>query len=89
MATGLSDMLKSGEKGKFKRKKFVLTKKAKEVFEELKQFFTTAPILVHYDPVWRIMIGIRFCDIGSHFTVAWDNRTMAPGGILVAKNAAG
>ena len=49
-------MLKSGEKSKFKRKKFVLTKEAKETFEKLKQLFTIAPILVHYDPAWRIMI---------------------------------
>ena len=56
VAASLSDMLKSGEKGKFKGKKFVLTKKAKEVFEELKQLFTTASILVHYNPARRIMV---------------------------------
>lgn len=50
MAIALSDMLKSKEKSKLKRKKFVLTKEAKKTFEELKRLFTTAPILIHYDP---------------------------------------
>ena len=36
VAVGLSDMLKGGEKGKFKEKKFVLTKEVKEAFEELR-----------------------------------------------------
>ena len=49
-------MFKGGEKSKFKRKKFILTKEAKEAFEKLKQLFTIAPILVYYDPAWRIMI---------------------------------
>ena len=49
-------MLKGGEKDKFKRKKFVLTKKVKEVFEELKRLFTTALILVYYNPARRIMV---------------------------------
>ena len=48
VAAGLSDMLKGREKGKFKEKKFALTKEAKKAFEELKRFFTTASILVHY-----------------------------------------
>ena len=56
VAAGLSDILKSREKGKFKGKKLVLTKETKEAFEELKQFFTTALILVHYDPAQRIMV---------------------------------
>ena len=56
MAAGLSNMLKSGEKSKFKGKKFVLKKKTKEVFEKLKRLFTTAPILVHYNLAWRIMV---------------------------------
>ena len=56
MATGLSDMLKVGEKSKFKGEKFVLMKKAKEAFKEPKQLFTTMPILVYYDPARRIMV---------------------------------
>ena len=49
-------MLKGREKGKFKRKKFVLTKEAKEAFEELKQLFITVPILVHYNLAQRIIV---------------------------------
>ena len=49
-------MLKGGEKGKFKGKIFVFTKEAKEVFEELKRLFITAPILVHYDSARRIIV---------------------------------
>ena len=36
VAVGLLNMLKGGEKGKFKGKKFVLTKEMKKAFEELK-----------------------------------------------------
>ena len=50
VATGLSDMLKGGEKSKFKEKNFVLTKEAKKTFEKLKWLFIIAPILVHYNP---------------------------------------
>ena len=50
VAAGLSDMLKGREKSKFKGKKFIFTKKVKETFEELKRLFTTALILVYYDP---------------------------------------
>ena len=56
VAAGLSDMLKSRKKGKFKRKKFVLTKEAKKAFKEFKWLFTTASILVYYNPAWRIMV---------------------------------
>ena len=56
MATGFSDILKDREKGKFKGKKFVLTKETKEAFEKLKRLFTTALILVYYNPAWRIIV---------------------------------
>ena len=49
-------MLKGGKKGKFKGKKFVLTKEAKKVFEKLMWLFTIALILVHYDLTRRIMV---------------------------------
>ena len=50
VAASLSNMFKGREKSKFKRKKFVLTKEVREVFEELKRLFTTILILVHYNP---------------------------------------
>ena len=49
VAASLSDMLKGGKKSKFKEEKFVLTKEAKEAFEEFKQLFTIVSILVYYN----------------------------------------
>ena len=56
VAAGLSDMLKGGEKRKFKGKKFIFTKEAKEIFEELKRLFTTVPILIYYNLARKIMV---------------------------------
>ena len=66
MATGLSDMLKSGIKGKFKGMKFVLIGEALESFNELKRFFACAPMLVYYDPMRCIMLE---CD-ASGFAIS-------------------
>ena len=49
-------MLKGREIGKFKGKKFNLTKEAKKAFEKLKRLFTTALILVHYNPARKIIM---------------------------------
>ena len=53
---GLLDMLKSSTKKKFKSIKFVFTGKALESFNELKRFYACASMLVHYNPMHRIML---------------------------------
>ena len=58
VASGFSDLLKDSQKGKFKRMKFNLTQAAIESFYELKQKFTTAPMLRHYDPDKRLQLKI-------------------------------
>lgn len=49
-------MLKSGEKDKSKRKKFHLIKEPIEVFEKFKHFFTTALILIYYNPAQKTIV---------------------------------
>ena len=56
VASGLSDLLKGSQKGKFKGMKFNLTQAAIESFHELKRRFTTAPMLRHYDPDKRLQL---------------------------------
>lgn len=46
---GLSNMLKKNTKKKFKSIFFVMTIEALKSFNELKQLFACAPMLVHYD----------------------------------------
>ena len=55
-------MLKRSIKEKFKSVKFVMTKEALELFETLKQLFTCASILVHYDTSRQIMLK---CDVSG------------------------
>jgi hypothetical protein len=55
IAAGLTNLLKEGKKGKFTQK-FVLTSEAKKAFEELKRAFTSAPMLMHFDPKRKILI---------------------------------
>ena len=91
VAAGLSDMLKGGTKGKFRGMKFVLTGEALESFNELKRLFACAPMLVHYDPMRRIMLecdasGFAISAIlsqlieetGQWHPVAFWSRKMAP-----------
>ena len=56
VAAGLTDMLKGGEKGKFKEMKFEMTPEAIKFFEELKNCFQTALMLVYFDPTRRFML---------------------------------
>ena len=56
VASDFLDMLKSSTKEKFRGMKFVLTGKALESFNELKHFFTCAPMLVYYNPMRRIIL---------------------------------
>lgn len=49
-------MLKDRVKGKFNNKNFAMTTKAFEVFNELKKRFTTAPMLMHYEPKKQITL---------------------------------
>ena len=49
VARPLTQLLVGGKAGKFKGP-FTLTPQALAAFEGLKKAFTTAPVLVHYDP---------------------------------------
>ena len=61
----MSNLLVGSNQGKFTGK-FTLTADAKEAFENLKDAFTTAPILRHYDPE----LPIRMVTDSSGFAVA-------------------
>ena len=56
VAAGLTNMLKGGEKSKFKEIKFEMTPKAIKLFEELKRCFQTALMLIYFDPTRRSML---------------------------------
>ena len=49
-------MLKGKVKGKFNNKNFAMTAEALEAFNELKKHFTTAPMLMHYEPKRQITL---------------------------------
>lgn len=46
---GLSDMLKGNNKDKFKNIVFKMTTEAISLFKELKHYFSTAPMLIHFN----------------------------------------
>ena len=54
-AQALTDLLKGGKAGKFP-KQFALTPAARSAFYKLKNAFTTAPMLRHYDPDKAIQV---------------------------------
>ena len=56
VVSSLSDMLKGKVKGKFNNKDFTMTAKALKVFNKLKKHFTTALMLVHYEPKRQITL---------------------------------
>ena len=56
VASGLSDMLKSGVKGKFNNKDFAMTAKTLKAFNKLKKRFTMAFMLVYYKPKRQITL---------------------------------
>lgn len=47
-------MLKGGTQGKFKRVTFTFTTEARTSFLNLREAFTTAPLLRHFDPLLPI-----------------------------------
>lgn len=51
---GLTNMLKGGTQGKFKRVPFTFTPEARTAFLNLRKAFTTAPLLRHFDPLLPI-----------------------------------
>ena len=55
IARGLSDLLKGTKEGKAKGP-FQLTPQGRSSFERLKEAFTTAPVLAHYDPNQPIQV---------------------------------
>ena len=56
VSNGLTEMLHGGSNGKFKGVKFDMTQAALRSFDELKQRFASAPMLIYYDPSRRIML---------------------------------
>lgn len=56
MLSVLSDMLKGSNKEKFKGMRFKLTDAAQEVFNTLKIAFTSALMLIHFNPEWKIRV---------------------------------
>ena len=55
---GLTDMLKDGAQGKFKRVPFTFTPEAQTAFQNLRTAFTTAPLLHHFDPLLPICMEL-------------------------------
>ena len=55
IVAALTTLLKGGKKGKFDIK-FSFTEEARESFRRLKHAFTTAPILLHFDPKRKIQL---------------------------------
>ena len=56
VSNGLTEMLQRGLKEKFKGVKFDMTQAALRLFDELKQRFASAPMLIHYNPLRQIML---------------------------------
>ena len=91
VVSDLSNLLTENTKGKFKRVNFVMTQEALNSFNELKQLFSRALMLVHYNPTRRIMlecdaskfaIGAILSQLvettGQWHPVAFWSRKMAP-----------
>ena len=55
IVAALMTLLKGGKKGKFDIK-FSFTEEARESFRRLKHAFTTAPMLLHFDPKRKIQL---------------------------------
>lgn len=55
VAAPLTDLLKGGTDGR-PPPKFTMTQEARDAFAQLKKAFTSAPMLVHYDPEERIRV---------------------------------
>ena len=86
----ITSLLKGGDKGRF-RGKFVWTDKAKGAFEALKIAFTSAPMLLHFDPARRIKLETDASDFalsgilsqlveetGQWHPIAFWSRKMTP-----------
>ena len=56
IAIRLTNMLKSSDKDKFRSMVFKMTAKAILLFEKLKCYFSTAPMLVHFNPQRQLML---------------------------------
>ena len=52
-------MLKGGTQGKFKEVPFTFTPQARVSFLNLCKAFTTAPLLLHFDPLLPICKGVN------------------------------
>ena len=90
IVTALTTLLKGGKRGKFDGQ-FTFTTEAKESFEKLKLVFTTAPMLLHFDPKRKIQLetdasGVAISAIisqlveetGRWHPIAFWSRKMAP-----------
>ena len=90
IVTALTTLFKGGKMGKFDGQ-FTFTKEAKESFEKLKLVFTTAPMLLHFDPKRKIQLetdgsGVAISAIisqlveetGRWHPIAFWSRKMAP-----------
>ncbi len=87
VAAPLTNLTKGARKGK-EQPAFVFNEAAREAFQELKEHFTSAPMLVHHDPSRRIRIEpdasgfaiaailSELCDDGLWHPVAYMSRKM-------------
>ena len=72
MSAPLTDMLKGGKAGKFTAP-FLLTEGAQEAFYRLRDTFTTAPMLAHFDPEQPIRLETDASQVGVAAILSQQN----------------